>query len=99
MANFLEELYFGNLDPQARGYRKNSHILKVSENINELEEKLTGRLSGEDKALFLDFCNAYGELMGESGLDSFLVGFRLGARMIFDTFCSDNAPFESYLKD
>ena len=77
MTNFLEELYYGNIDPQARGYRKGSHNLKVSKSINELEEKLTERLSGEDKALFLDFCNAYGELMGESGLDSFLVGFRL----------------------
>ena len=37
--------------------------------------------------------------MGETGLDSFLVGFRLGAKMIFDTFCSDDAPFESYLKE
>ena len=66
MRNFLEELYFGNLDPQARGYRKNSHILKVSENINDLEEKLTQRLNGEEKKLFLDFCNAYGELMGDT---------------------------------
>lgn len=55
MANFLEELYYGNIDPQARGYRKGSHILKVSGNINELEEKLTERLSGEEKKLFLDF--------------------------------------------
>ena len=99
MTNFLEELYYGNIDPQARGYRKGSHILKVSENINELEEKLTKRLSGEEKTLFLDFCNAYGELMGDTGLDSFLVGFRLGAKRILDTFCSDDAPFESYLKD
>ena len=38
-------------------------------NINELEEKLTERLQSEDKALFLNFCNAYGELMGETGLD------------------------------
>ena len=37
--------------------------------------------------------------MGESGLDSCIVGFRLGAKMTFDTFCSDDAPFESYLKD
>lgn len=44
MANFLEELYFGNLDPQAKGYRKGSRILKVSGNINELEDKLTHRL-------------------------------------------------------
>ena len=39
MANFLEELYYGNIDPQARGYRKGSHNLEVSKDINELEEK------------------------------------------------------------
>ena len=99
MASFLEELYFGNLDPQARGYRKDSHIIKVSDSINELEKKLTERLQDEDKSLFLDFCNAYSELMGDAGLDSFIVGFRLGAKMIFDTFCSDDAPFESFLKE
>ena len=99
MASFLEELYFGNLDPQARGYRKDSHIIKVSDSINELEKKLTERLQGEDKGLFLDCCNAYGELMGDAGLDSFVVGFRLGAKMIFDTFCSNDAPFESFLKE
>ena len=37
--------------------------------------------------------------MGDASLDSFLVGFRLGAKMIFDTFCSDDAPFESYLNE
>ena len=54
MTNFLEELYYGNVDPQVRGYRKGSHNFKVSKDINELEEKLTERLQGEDKALFLD---------------------------------------------
>ena len=38
MTNFLEELYYGNIDPQARGYRKGSHTLKVSKDINELEK-------------------------------------------------------------
>ena len=40
-------------------------ILHFSKDINKLEEKMSERLSGEDKTLFLDFCNAYGELMGE----------------------------------
>lgn len=44
MANFIEELFYGNIDPQARGYRKNHHIIKVSNNINDIEEKLTERL-------------------------------------------------------
>ena len=99
MANFIEDLFFGNIDPQRRGYTKDSYIAKVSDNINELEGKLTERLQSEDKDLFLDFCNAYAELMGETELDSFIVGFRLGAKMFFDVFCSDDAPFESFLKD
>lgn len=99
MANFIEELYYGNIDPQARGYRKDHRIVKVSDNINDIEEKLTERLHGEDKDLFLDFCNAYAELTGEAELDSFTVGFRLGAKMLFDVFCSDDASFESFLKD
>ena len=37
--------------------------------------------------------------MGDTGLDSFLVGFRLGAKMLFDTFAAMTQPFESYLKD
>ncbi len=43
MTNFLEELYYGNIDPQARGYRKGSYNFKVSQNINELEEMNSAR--------------------------------------------------------
>lgn len=89
MANFIEELFYGNLEPQMREYTGESHIVKVSVNINELEEKLTERLHGEDKDLFLDFCNAYGELMGDAEVESFTVGFRMGARFAYDTFCGD----------
>lgn len=42
MRNFLEELYSGNLDPQARGYRKDRHIRKISDNVNEPREKVGG---------------------------------------------------------
>lgn len=99
MANFIEELFYGNIDPQARSYRKGHRAAKVSRDINELEEKLTECLQDGDKDLFLDFCNANTELMGEATLDSFIVGFRLGAKMIFDVFCSDDAPFESFLQE
>ena len=47
MTNFLEELYYGNIDSQARGYRKGSHNLKVSKDINELEEKYRHHLLAE----------------------------------------------------
>ena len=44
MSNFIEELYYGNIDPQARGYRPKSPVKKVSDSLNDLEEKLTEQL-------------------------------------------------------
>ena len=89
MANFIEELFYGNIDPQKRGYHKDHRIVKVSDHINELEDELTERLQGKAKDLFLGFCNAYDELMGAAELDAFVVGFRMGARFAADTFCGD----------
>ena len=43
------------------------------------EDYLTENLSGENKKKFLEFVNACGIVNGESNLDSFIMGFRLGA--------------------
>lgn len=96
--NIIEELYYGNIDPQDRGYRPKSPVKKASDSLNDLEEKLTEQLVGENKELFLRFCNASAEFMGESELDTFITGFRFGARFMMDTFLSDDAPFESFLE-
>ena len=61
-------------------------------------QKLTEQLVGENKELFLRFCNASAEFMGESEIDTFITGFRFGARFMLDTFLSDDAPFESFLE-
>ena len=71
MKNFIEELFYGNIDPQARGYKNESHIRKVADKINEIEEQLSAKLNKDEKALFLEFVNANSELSAESGLDSF----------------------------
>ena len=96
--NILEELYYGNIDPQDHGYCPKNPAKKASDSLNDLEEKLTAQLAGENKALFLRFYNAYAEFIGESELDTFITGFRLGARFMMDTFLSDDAPFESFLE-
>ena len=98
MKNFIEELFYGNIDPQARGYTKDSKIRKVSDKTNDIEEQLTNKLNKEEKSLFLAFVNAHSELSAESSLDSFIVGFRLGARVIYDTFVNDTAPYYNFLE-
>ena len=98
MKNFIEELFYGNIDPQARGYTKDSNIRKISDKINDIEEQLTYKLNKDEKDLFLNFVNVHSELSAESSLDSFIVGFRLGARFVYDTFVSDTAPFYNYIE-
>ena len=97
--NIIEELYYGNIDPQNHSCCPKSPVKKASDSLNDLEEMLTEQLAGENKALFLRFCNACAEFMGESYLDTFITGFRLGARFMMDTFLSDDAPFESLLEE
>ncbi len=93
MKDFIKEFYYGNIDPQARSIKQSKAVMKEMQTLNETEEYLTAKLKGEEKSKFLDHVNAWSVVNGESNLDSFIVGFRLGAKFTYDTFISDNAPF------
>ena len=93
MKNIITELYYGNIDPQARGFKKDSYLL------SKCETELTDKLDGEEKKAFLSFANASNVILGESELDSFIVGFRLGARFIYDTFVDSTAPYKDFLRE
>ena len=80
MKNFIKELYYGNIDPQSRGFKKDSYLQKQMKLLTESEELLTNNLTGEEKKAFLSFANASNTILGESELDAFIVGFRLGAK-------------------
>ena len=94
MANFIEEFYYGNLNPQTRSTKQNAEIQKQLEILMRNEEFLTETLKGENKRKFLDYVDAWGLVNGESTLDSFILGFRLGANFTYDTFVSTETPFE-----
>lgn len=98
MENFIEELYYGNIDPQARSFANNSRIKKAYDKITELEKLLNESLDSEEKELFISFVNTNSEITAESELDKFIVGFRLGARFVYDTFVNDNAPYYDFTK-
>lgn len=96
MGKFIEEFYYGNIDPQARSTKQNKKQMEI---LMLNEEFLTEALSGENKKKFLDFVNAWGVVNGESNLDSFMMGFRLGANFTYDTFVATDTPFQDLLKE
>ncbi len=99
MSKFIEEFYYGNLDPQARSTKENKTVQKQMEILMLNEDFLTENLFGESKKKFLEFVNAWAVVNGESNLDSFVMGFRLGANFTYDTFVSNEAPFLDLLKE
>ena len=99
MTDFIKEFYYGNIDPQARSIKQSKAVMKEMQTLNEKEEYLTAKLKGEEKSKFLDHVNAWSVVNGESNLDSFIMGFRLGAQFTYDTFVNDDAPFQDLLKE
>ena len=93
MSNFIEELFYNNIDPQARMVRNGSNLQKQLGLLSDYEEQLTKTLKDEERKLFLAFVNSVSEVQAESQLDSFIIGFRLGAKFVFDTFVDDSAPY------
>ena len=91
MSGFIEEFYYGNIEPQACSSELNKELKKMLNALTEKEELLSAKLNGEEKDLFLKYVNAYNEFLAFSIADGFISGFRLGARFTYDTFVeSDN---------
>ncbi|MCQ4023307.1 MULTISPECIES: DUF6809 family protein [unclassified Ruminococcus] len=67
--------------------------------LTEREDFLTDKLSGEEKKRFIQYVDTWASVNGESTLDSFITGFRLGAQFAFDTFVTSKTPYADYLKD
>ena len=89
MKSFIEELYYGNIDPQNSGFEDDEGVQRTMQRIRENEAWLTEHLAGEEKKRFLDFADAWSAFNGDSTLDGFITGFRLGACFVMDTFLSE----------
>ncbi len=84
MRRMLEELYYGNINPNEQIFIKDSQYGKAMKIISGNEEKLTGLLEGKGLDLFLDFVNAQSEVNGITAVENFINGFRIGALMMLD---------------
>lgn len=66
MPRFIEEFYYGNIDPQARSTKENKTVQKQMEILMKNEDLLTNALTDKPKKWFLDYVNAWGVVNGES---------------------------------
>ena len=89
MSGFIEDFYYGNIDPQECCSELKNELKKKLSILTQKEEELNSKLSGEEKDLFVTYTSTYNDFLTVSIADSFISGFRLGAKFTYDTFVAD----------
>lgn len=90
MRRMLEEFYYGNLNPNERSFIKDSAYSQAVRTISENEEKLAELLEGKEKQFLLDLINAQSIADGTTAVESFIQGFRLGARIAIEIMSDED---------
>ena len=81
---FLEEFWYGNISPGEERCRPNSEYSKAFREMEKCENQLKEKLDAEGWETFQQFTKAQMEASSLSDCDSFISGFRLGAKVIMD---------------
>ena len=93
---FIEELYYGNINPNEKRYTLSAKYEKAIKTLCDNEEKLSKKLSGEQLKLFNALLNASDIISSTAAVENFKIGFRLGVQMICDSLIIDR---NNILKD
>ena len=89
MKNILEELWYGNIIPMEHSLGGKVHIKKFISLMGKNRENLSETLNDSQKELLAKYDDAVNEMYGEIEKDAFIYGFRLGGRLVSDTFRND----------
>lgn len=86
MSGFIEDLYYGNIEAQELSTELGGTLKKKLNTLAKSEEELREKLSAEEKKLFEKYTNSCNEFLSICTADSFISGFRLGAKFTHDVF-------------
>lgn len=86
MAGFIEDFYYGNLEPQKSKLKQNADFQRDFNRMCEIEAMLRNSLADEHKELFKEYADLWGLILGDTAYDSFESGFKLGARFGSEVF-------------
>ncbi|MEF2813243.1 MAG: hypothetical protein U0N00_01505 [Oscillospiraceae bacterium] len=88
----LEELWYGNINPNERDLKPSSRLHKLGALIVRNEEVLLPTLSAQVKEIYEKLRDCQSELHGLNECEAFCIGFRLGARIMYETMEGNDIP-------
>ena len=88
MRNTLEDLYYGNITPNAQDMTPNSELKRATDRVTRFEKQLTEQLDEAGQAVLAKLIESQQEIDSITALENFILGFRLGAKIMME--CMDN---------
>ena len=95
---FLEDLFFGRINPFSRATAAGGKAEEMNQKIAEQYDALHCTLEPEQKEMLIRLMELNGESDTMGRLDSFVVGFRLGAACICDALLADDSMCDIVIK-
>lgn len=90
MSGFIKEFYYGNIEPQECTTELKPKVMECLNKLANQEKHLMDTLSDENKESFSDYVDTYIKFLSICNTDSFIAGFRHGARFAYDTFVDND---------
>ena len=88
MRTTLENLYYGNITPGAQQITPNSELKRATDRVTRFESQLAERLDEDGQTILAKLIESQDEINNITALENFILGFRLGARMMAE--CMDD---------
>ena len=94
MESIIAELFYGNITPSERSYRRTGEYAHILQLVTRNEEELTQTLTGSQKETFEKFKDDTSELNGMTEVTAFTLGFKLGLRLTAEAFIGGDSEQE-----
>ena len=88
--NILEDLWFGNILPWERPFKKEGAYAELLSLVIRHQEDLLSRLNDEEKEIFEKYTDCSTEMHDLTEREAFVKGFTIGAQIIIEVMASDN---------
>ena len=88
MRNTLEDLYYGNITPNAQDMAPNSELKRAADRVARFEKQLTEQLDEAGQAVLAKLIESQQEIDSITAMENFILGFRLGVRIMAE--CMDD---------
>ena len=93
MRKILEELWRGNITPQSKTFHRGTAYDEAVKMLCKNEEDLKAALSEKEWETFEKFCDCQNEITHYTQEDIFVTAFRLGARIVMESFGENDGIF------